>query len=70
MELRPLQRRCARPVGRPPNRPVVRYHDFMYRAASWGREHRVVAKVEWRQGELFAAILERIQRLGVPPLLV
>jgi hypothetical protein len=32
MECRPLQRRCARPVGRPPKRPVLRYHDFMYRA--------------------------------------
>ena len=31
MEWRPLQRRCACPVGRPPKKPVVRYHDFMYR---------------------------------------
>ena len=51
MEWRPLQRRCARPVGRPPKKPVVRYRDFMYGAGSWGRERRVMAKVEWHQGE-------------------
>lgn len=27
-----LQGRCARP----PRKPLVRYHDFMYRAGSWG----------------------------------
>jgi len=55
MEWRPLQRRCARPVGRPPKKPVVRYHGFMYRGASWGRERRVVAKVEGHQGEWFGS---------------
>ena len=47
MERRPLQRRCARPVVRPAKKPVVRYHDFTYRTASWDRERRAVAKVEW-----------------------
>ena len=42
-----------RPVGRPPKKPIVRYHDFMYRAKSWDQPRRVVAKVEWHRGELF-----------------
>ena len=25
----------TRPVGRPPRRPIVWYHDFLYQAASW-----------------------------------
>ena len=36
-----------RPVRRPPKRPVIRYDDFWYRAGSWDRARRVVAKVEW-----------------------
>ena len=35
-----------RPVGRPPKKPVIRYHDFQYQARSWDRPRRVVAKVE------------------------
>ena len=43
-----------RPVGRPPKKPVVRYHDFVYQAQSWDIPRRVVAKVEWHQGELYS----------------
>ncbi len=32
---------------RPPKKAVARYHDFIYRTASWDRERRVMAKVEW-----------------------
>lgn len=28
----------------------------MYKAATWNRERRVIAKVEWHQGELFARV--------------
>ena len=49
-EIAPL---LIRPVGRPPKRPVIRYDDFWYRAGSWDRARRVVAKVEWHGGELF-----------------
>ena len=45
-EIAPL---LIRPVGRPPKRPVILYDDFWYRAGSWGRARRVVAKVEWRR---------------------
>ena len=49
-EIAPL---LIRPVGRPPKRPVILYDDFWYRAGSWDRARRVVAKVEWHRGELF-----------------
>ena len=41
-----------RPEGELPARPIVRYHEFTYRAGSWDRPRRVVAKVEWYRGEL------------------
>jgi hypothetical protein len=43
-------------VGRPPKKPIVWYHDFQYQAGSWNRPRRVVAKVEWHQGELFPRV--------------
>lgn len=46
----------TRPVGRPLNTPVVWYAGFWYQAKSWGRAWRVVAKVEWRNGELFLRV--------------
>ena len=51
-----IEHLLTRPVGRPPAKPRVFYHEFRYRAASWHRSRRVVAKVEWHQGELFARV--------------
>ncbi len=51
-----IEHLMTRPVGRPPRKPVVLFHSFSYRAASWDRPRRVVAKVEWHQGELFPRI--------------
>ena len=55
-----LQRRIdhllTRPVGRPPKKPIVSYASFHYQAAGWTRARRVVAKVEWHQGELYPRI--------------
>ncbi|HUU28823.1 MAG TPA: IS1380 family transposase [archaeon] len=48
-----IEHLLTRPVGRPPRKPVVLYEDFKYQAASWDKPRRVVAKVEWHQGELF-----------------
>jgi len=45
-----------RPVGRPPKKPSISYHDFQYQAKSWEHPRRVVAKVEWHQGELFPRV--------------
>lgn len=45
-----------RPVGRPPHE-VRRYHaSFSYRAGSWNKARRVVAKVEWHPGELYLRV--------------
>jgi len=46
----------TRPVGKPPKKPIVRHYAFMYQAASWNRPRRVVAKIEWHVGELFAKV--------------
>jgi len=53
---REIDHLLTRPVGRPPKKPRVFYHDFSYRAASWDRPRRVIAKVEWHHGELFPRI--------------
>jgi len=51
-----IQILLTRPVGRPPRKPIVLYGDFMYQADSWDKSRRVVAKVEWHQGELFPRV--------------
>ena len=56
-----------RPVGMPPKKPVVRYHDFVYQAQSWDIPRRVVAKVEWHQGELFPRVGFVVTNLNLPP---
>ena len=53
---RQIQHLLIRPVGRPPRKPIVLYEDFKYQAASWDKPLRVVAKVEWHQGELFPRV--------------
>jgi hypothetical protein len=55
-----LQRRIGhlltRPVGRPPKKPVVTFTSFRYQVKGWTRARRVVAKIEWHQGELYPRI--------------
>jgi len=46
----------TRPVGRPPNHVRRFYASFSYRANSWDKARRVVAKVEWHPGELFPRV--------------
>ena len=53
---REIEHLLIRPVGRPSRRPKVFYHRFQYRAKSWHQPRRVVAKVEWHQGELFPRV--------------
>ena len=48
-------------------KPVVRYHDFVYQAQSWDIPWRVVAKVKWRQGELFPRVGFVVTNLNLPP---
>ena len=53
---REIEHLLTRPVGRPSRKPKVFYHSFQYQAKSWKRSRRVVAKVEWHQGELFPRV--------------
>jgi hypothetical protein len=46
----------TRPVGRPPKKPQVFFASFAYQAQSWTKPRRVVAKVEWHQGELYPRV--------------
>ena len=43
----------TRPTEWPSRKPIVSYHDFTYQAQSWNVSRRVVAKMQWHQGELF-----------------
>ena len=55
-----------RPVGRPP-KDVRRYHaSFSYKAQSWSKSRRVVAKVEWHPGELFPRVGFIVTNLSRP----
>ena len=46
----------AHPGEWPSRKPIVSYHVFAYQAQSWNSPRRVVAKVEWHQGELFPRV--------------
>ena len=46
----------TRRPGRPPNHVVRQYTSFHYRAKSWSKARRVVAKVEFHPGELFPRV--------------
>jgi hypothetical protein len=56
----------TRPTEWPSRGPIVSYHDFVYRAQSWNVARRVVAKVEWRQGELFPRVGFIVTNLSYP----
>jgi len=64
---REIDHLLTRPVGRPPKKPIIYYHDFLYQASSWERPRRVVAKVEWHQGELFPRVGFLVTNLGAKP---
>jgi hypothetical protein len=65
-----LQRRIehllTRPVGRPPKKPIVTFASFHYQAKGWTRARRVVAKVEWHQGELYPRVGFIVTNLARP----
>ena len=65
-------RRCstgprAAPVGRPPKKPIVSFASFHYQAKGWIQARRVVAKVEWHQGELYPRVGFIVTNLNRPP---
>jgi hypothetical protein len=55
-----------RPVGRPPKHVQRFYASFSYKAGSWGRKRRVVAKVEWHPGELYPRVGFIVTNLARP----
>ena len=66
-----LQREIAHLLVRPTEwpthtKPLLSYHDFAYQAQSWSAPRRVVAKVEWHQGELFARVSFIVTNLSYP----
>ena len=65
-----LQREIAHLLVRPTEwhspKPMVSYHDFVYQAQSWNVSRRVVAKVEWHQGELFPRVGFIVTNLTYP----
>ena len=56
-----------RPVSRPPNYVRRFYNDFEYRAASWEKARRVIAKVEWHPGDLFPRVGFIVTNLPMEP---
>jgi hypothetical protein len=56
----------TRPVGRPPRKPQVFFASFSYQAQSWTKPRRVVAKVEWHQGELYPRVGFIVTNLSRP----
>jgi Transposase DDE domain group 1 len=57
----------TRPVGRPPKKPQVFHASFSYQAKSWTKPRRVVAKVEWHQGELYPRVGFLVTNLTTRP---
>ena len=60
---------CGRPCRRgfrPPNH-VRRFHaSFSYRAGSWNKKRRVIAKIEWHPGELYPRVGFIVTNLSRP----
>ena len=55
-----------RPVGRPPKDVRRYYASFSYRAGTWAKPRRVVAKVEWHPGELVPRVGFIVTNLSRP----
>ncbi|MCH9039660.1 MAG: IS1380 family transposase [Chloroflexi bacterium] len=64
---REISHLLVRPTEWPSRKPIVSYHDFAYQAQSWNVPRRVVAKVEWHQGELFPRVGFIVTNLSYPP---
>ena len=59
--------RYAKSLELPQNGFLRGNHDFVYQAQSWDIPRRVVAKVEWHQGELFPRVGFVVTNLNLPP---
>ncbi len=63
---REIEHLLVRPTQWPSRKPIVSYHDFAYQAQSRNVPRRVVAKVEWHQGELFPRVGFSVTNLSYP----
>lgn len=63
---RDIEELLTHPVGRPSQKPVVRYMGLLYKAASWRTARRVVAKVEFHAGEVFPLVGFIVTNLELP----
>ena len=63
---RDIEELLKRPPGRPGKKPLVEYKGFLYQAASWKTDRRVVAKVEHHPGELFRRVGFIVTNLTLP----
>jgi hypothetical protein len=61
-----IEHLLTRPVGRPPKKSIVSDASFHYQAAGWTRARRVVAKVEWHQGEFYPRVGFVVTNLTLP----
>ncbi len=59
-----------RPRGRPPLEVRRYFASFSYRAGSWTKARRVVAKVEWHPGELYPRVGFVVTNLSRPAELI
>jgi hypothetical protein len=60
--------RLTRLGGRPSQTKVKRFfEDFQYQAASWSKERRVIAKIEWHPAELFPRVGFIVSNLPMDP---
>jgi hypothetical protein len=55
-----------RPIGRPPKDVRRYYASFSYRAGSWTKPRRIVAKVEWHPGQLVPRVGFIVTNLSRP----
>ena len=55
-----------RPRGRPPQEIRRYFASFSYRAGTWDKARRVVAKVEWHPGELYPRVGFVVTNLSRP----
>ncbi len=54
-------------MGRPPNEVRRSYANFTYKAGSWSKPRRVIAKVEWHPGELYPRVGFIVPHMTRPP---
>jgi len=66
---RKIEHLLTLPVGRPPKKPIILYHSFRYRAASWEVPRRVVAKIGAKVVSHSRYVIFQMAEVAVPRIL-